>query len=125
MPPVDPLATIKAELWRWHLGRVFVHQFSLMARRIVSATPKEQKKRRQDDTGRDSRWQRLKSGKTPGLGLVAFKHQQEQERRAAITGNFQAAERAADERKPPPDEGGGAARGADRGREAQAARLRK
>lgn len=121
-PPPDPLAAIKAELWRWHLGRVFVHQFALIARRIVP--PSAAQKKRDDGTGRGSHWQRRKSGKTPELGLVAFKHQQDQARRVAMTGSFQAAERAADERKPPPDDGG-AARGADRGRGRQAVRLRK
>lgn len=95
-PPVDPHAAIKTELWRWHLGRVFVHEFSKLARRIRPEPP-PQKRRRTDDTGDGrARWQRTKP-KPPQMGLAAFKHAQQQEQRAATVRDFRAAESTADQ----------------------------
>ena len=121
---ISLVLAIKAALHRWHLGRVLVHQFSLMARRIVPE-PDGREHRSRDDTGRAVRWQRVRTVKAPELGLAAFKHEQQQERRTELARGFQAAEHAADDRKTPPREKGSAARGSGRGRATQARHLRK
>ena len=120
MPPIDPLAAIKARLWRWHLGRVLVHQFSLMARRLAPA-PAARKKSSGDDTGQAVRWQRVRTRKEPELGLAAFKHEQQQERQGILAHGFRAAEQAADDRATPPGGKGRTTRRAGRGRAVQGA----
>jgi hypothetical protein len=105
-PPVDSTAAIKAELHRWHLGRVLVHQFSQLARRIVAA-PAETKRRRTDDTGSiGGRWQRVRPVKVPELGLAAAKHAQQEQQRAVMASKFGTADVVAAIRAEPPDEGG-------------------
>lgn len=121
MPPVDPLAAIKAALHRWHLGRVLVHQFWLMAQR---RKPEPEPVRRSTGGG-SGRWQRVRVADRVEPGLVAFKHAQQQEQRAAMERSFRAAEHMADDRMKPPDDTGGSARGSGHGRAAQARRLRK
>jgi len=101
------MPAIKAELRRWHLCGVFVHQFSELARRVVAAPARAT---RGDAGGSRAHrvWWRMRPAKAPQLGLAAVKHAQRQQQRAAMNGNFRGAGVVAKGRGPPPDQGGDA-----------------
>jgi len=78
-PVVDPQTGLHAALWRWHLGRVFVYQFGIAARRVPPEAREAVVRHRGKDGPEGARWTRYRVSSDATLGLAAVKHAQRRE----------------------------------------------